>query len=184
MLSTPLKTIRHAYNPNSDLPKTRTFNNSNIKQLTHSNPQFFSTLHGLYCNRSHPKKHLSLTRKISLNVVCSGPSSRLIRALHLNSPEQVSAEPQNTLRFAFSKVSLSLLSSTLQINLQNQSARLTIKKSQKISRFARPTLTPTFSTLNGPPLTETPTLSTSGRKPQTIFVPSLKLQTALALNPA
>ena len=92
---------------------------------SHSNlkSSILLNLNGLYCNRS-PQKILifSLTRKIDLNVVCSGPSSRFIRALHLNSPEQVSAEPQNTLRFAFSKVSLSLLSSTLQINLQNQSA--------------------------------------------------------------
>ena len=154
---------------------------------SHSNlkSSILLNLNGLYCNRS-PQKILifSLTRKIDLNVVCSGPSSRFIRALHLNSPEQVSAEPQNTLRFAF----FHSLFVIVVFHTPNQFAkpirRLTIKKSQKISRFARPTLTPTFSTLNGPPLTETPTLSTSGRKPQTIFVPSLKLQTALALNPA
>ena len=73
----------------------------------------------------------SLTRKIDLNVVCSGPSSRLIRALHLNSPEQVSAEPQNTLRFAFSQ-SLFVI---VVFHTPNQFAkpirRLTIKKSQK-----------------------------------------------------
>ena len=77
-------------------------------------------------------------------------------------------------RFAFScsKVSLSFVvfDTPPQINLCKPIRGLTMKN-PKISRFARPTLTPTFSTLNGPPLTETPNpLETSDHlspKPQT-----------------